>query len=139
MWTVPISNIRGFIKILWLKLYVCLILTSYCSLSNGWIPITIFFFTISILCITGWTKMKMWTVSISCIRGWIKFSDYSFIPVLSWRLFLFFQQWMNINYNKKCRPFQFQTWEAVKKSLMRALCLSYLDLFLFFKQWMKIN
>ena len=41
MWTVPISNMRGWIKFLWLKLYVCLILTSCCSLSNGWISITI--------------------------------------------------------------------------------------------------
>ena len=38
---VLISSMSCWIKILWLKLYVCLILTSCCSLTNGWISIKI--------------------------------------------------------------------------------------------------
>ena len=112
IWAFSISSMRGKITILWFWLHVCLILTSCCSLNNGLTSITmrnVGHFNFKHERMTenrnvDYFNFKHETLnknilSIALCLGYLQF-------------LLFLKKRMNINYNKKCGPFQFQAWEA---------------------------
>ena len=83
-------------KILCLLFYACLFLNSCCSSSHEWMSITIS----NTDCFNTKSEgLNKYSLSIAL---YVSYRDF----------LLVFRQWMHINYNKKCGPFQFQALEA---------------------------